>query len=69
MKPDIKFTTHFDPIGYVENDHRYSLSPKKESAFRGKEYMQVFGNRKGFVPGISIVDLIFNMGPESIDYL
>jgi len=69
MNTDIKFTTHFNPIGYVENDHRYSISPKKESAFCGKEYMQVFGNSKGFVPGMSIVDLIFNMGPDAIDYL
>ena len=69
MNHDIELTTHFDQIGYVENDYRYSMSPKKESAFHGKEYMQVFGNNKGFVTGMSIVDLIFNMGPEAIDFL
>ena len=29
-------------------------------------YYQVFAQRTGFVAGMSIVDLLFNMGPESI---
>jgi hypothetical protein len=33
------------------------------------EYPQVFGYKKGFVSGLSIADLIFNMGPASADYL
>ena len=69
LKQKISYSTHFEPIGFSEDDHRYSLSPKKESAFLGKEYMQVFGTSIGFVPGMSIVDLIFNIGPEAIDYL
>jgi hypothetical protein len=68
LKPDMRFTTHFDPIGYIENDFRYKISPKKESLFRIKEYIQVFDNKGSFIQGLSIVDLIFNMGPESINY-
>lgn len=32
-------------------------------------YYQVFAQRLGFLPDLSIVDLLFNMGPESIFYL
>lgn len=34
-----------------------------------REYYQVFKNKHGFQPDLSIIDLIFNMGPESILYL
>lgn len=33
------------------------------------EYYQVFKAKHGFQPDLSIIDLIFNMGPESILYL
>lgn len=32
---------------------------------RDGPYYQVFATRTGFLPGLSIVDLIFNMGPEA----
>jgi len=32
-------------------------------------YWQVFKDKFGFVPGLSIMDLLFNEGPESICYL
>lgn len=32
-------------------------------------YYQVFASRHGFLPNLSIVDLLFNMGPESIYWL
>lgn len=32
-------------------------------------YYQLFSDRNGFMPDLSIVDLLFNMGPESILYL
>lgn len=34
-----------------------------------REYYQVFRNRTGFLPDLSIVDLVFNMGPEARLYL
>lgn len=50
------------------NDFRETIHPKKE--FQDKEYKkvayyQVFSDRFGFVSGLSIVDLLFNSGPES----
>ena len=29
-------------------------------------YYQVFDAQNGFIPNLSIVDLLFNMGPESL---
>lgn len=69
MKSKLIFTTDFEPPGSGDNDYRYNLSPKKQSQFSGKEYIQVFGNDNHFVQGLSIVDLIFNMGPEAVGYL
>ncbi len=31
-----------------------------------KPYYQVFAHKHGFLEGLSIVDLLFNMGPESL---
>ena len=32
-------------------------------------YPQVFDNQLGFISGASILDLLFNLGPETVDYL
>ena len=34
-----------------------------------RPYYQVFGRKHGFQPDLSIVDLLFNMGNESLLYL
>ena len=34
-----------------------------------KPYYQVFSDRHPFTPGLSVVDLLFNLGPEALDYL
>jgi len=36
---------------------------------RQPEYYQVFGDRHGFLADLSIVDLLFNLGPEANKYL
>ncbi len=33
------------------------------------KYNQVFMEKHGFIPNLSILDLLFNLGPESADYL
>ena len=66
---ELRYTSVFEPVGSIPNDYRYSLSPKKESSFRPKEYIGVFNSGTVFDPKISIVDLIFNTGPEAAGYL
>ena len=50
-------------------DLREIIHPKKriemDERFMIVQYTQVFLNKHGFIPNLSILDLIFNMGPES----
>ncbi len=34
-----------------------------------KQYFQVFDDRQGFIPNLSMVDLLFNQGPQSKSFL
>jgi hypothetical protein len=65
----VQYTSSFQPDRGLSCDFRYRLSPKKKGpGYNSRPYIQVFGDT-GFVPGLSILDLIFNMGPESEDYI
>jgi hypothetical protein len=51
-------------------DFRYKITPKKDlTEYCFPEYYQVFAVKFGFIQNLSILDLIFNTGPESKDYL
>lgn len=51
-------------------DLRALISPRRpytdDSAFAPLPYYQVFQQRLGFLPNLSIIDLLFNMGPEGL---
>ena len=67
LHPIIRSTSEFQ--AELPNDFRYSIRPKhapEDKAFAPKSYYQVFKERHGFLPNLSIVDLLFNMGPEGI---
>lgn len=54
-----------------EDDFREIIHPKRDwceadAAFSPKPYYQVFEAKYGFQPNLSIADLLFNMGPESL---
>jgi len=55
-------------------DLRNSIHPKlnrqhADSAFVAPHYTQVFSNKWGFKPNLSILDLLFHTGPEAKEYL
>ena len=71
IHPKVTFTTTYDPQPDVA-DFREAIRPKHPAAdpqFQPKPYYQVYQQRHGFLPNLSILDLLFNMGPESVFYL
>lgn len=58
---------------YVEGmtDYRLEFKPSKPSINKAimPRYFQVFEDKAGFLPNLSVLDLIFNQGPASLDYL
>lgn len=50
-------------------DLRGYFTPKKKLLPHFPVYMQAFSERHGFAPGLSIIDLLFNLGPDAGDYL
>lgn len=71
----LKININYSYTGNFENDYsvsldfRESIHPKKPSLINSSNYFQVFEERNGFLPNLSIVDLLFNQGPQSIKYL
>lgn len=65
LAPRIVTTTRYEaaPEGVI--DLRSRISPKSREPLPCAPYYQVFRARHGFLPGLSIADLLFNMGPES----
>ena len=49
----------------ISNDYRNATFQIKNQT----KYHQVFENNCGFIANLSIIDLLFNLGPESADYL
>ena len=47
----------------------YITDPQADDDFEAKTYYQVYQTKHGFLENLSVLDLLFNMGPESIFYL
>ena len=76
IEPDISLTDHYiTPEEAKErgiDDYRDAIRPKHpmpDPSFEPKEYYQVYKQRHGFLPNMSILDLLFNMGNESVLWL
>ncbi|RUT77854.1 WbqC family protein [Ancylomarina longa] len=75
LDSNYKLTNDFIEINIQNsNDFRYSIHPKtskteEDTFFIPREYTQVFSEKLGFEGNLSILDLIFNLGPDSSSYL
>ena len=83
IRPHVSFTTEYirpDTLAAPDamqgdpalHDFRDSIQPKHPAPdpdFQPRPYDQVYRSKHGFLPNLSILDLLLNMGPESIFFL
>ena len=74
VSPRINQTTLYLPkYDYDTYDCRNEISPKVDyridKQFVPVEYFQAFSNKYGFVPNLSIIDLLFNEGLSAIEII
>ena len=50
-------------------DYRYLVNAKKKTPQQFDTYTQVFSDKHGFISNLSILDLLFNEGPNALNYL
>lgn len=66
-------TDDFEKVPEGTANFRESISPKikvqTDSHFQPAKYTQVFSDKLGFEPNLSILDLLFNEGPNSYSVL
>jgi hypothetical protein len=71
IQTDVSLSTKymFPGEGQIRYDFRELISPKKDftedDLFYPVPYQQVFMEKTGFIPNLSIIDILFNMGSES----
>jgi hypothetical protein len=67
LQNTIQFSNEYINASEGETDLRPYFKPSKFSQINFNEisYVQTFADRMGFIPNLSILDMLFNTGPES----
>ena len=69
-------------LGFLQVEKEFNFTSKFQKEFNGldfrsskfilknqEEYQQVFCEKYSFIPNLSILDVLFNLGPETTSYL
>ena len=70
IKPQVDFSDAFS--AKADYDFREAINPKHptpDADFEPRHYYQVYQQKHGFIPNLSVLDLLMNMGPEAVFYL
>lgn len=66
LRTQVYFTKKFETYPNDDRiDLREEFHPKRQSKIKYRPYYQVFEEKYGFIKGLSIIDLLFNMGNEN----
>lgn len=65
----IEFNSTYKTQYVAMKDNRHLVEAKKSNTIKQQPYHQVFEDKFGFIENLSILDVLFNLGPESLGYL
>ena len=68
IEVETDMTTSYEALPEFE-DVRYLIDPKRKPEFRNEPYSQVLSVNTEFLPNLSVLDLLFNEGPNALEYL
>lgn len=75
LRADIGLTDHYHDADTLETDLRSRINPKSKEPDllaeykKEKTYYQVFSEKSGFIPNLSILDLLSAEGPNALSFL
>ena len=75
IHPMVDYTESYLPAAPTDDtltDYRATICPKHPAPdpdFAVRPYYQVYAARHGFLPNLSVIDLLLNMGPEAVFWL
>lgn len=67
-KPRLVYTQSYE-ASIAATDIRAQIEQKNNTADVGLKYTQVFEEKNGFIPNLSILDLLFSEGPNALSLL
>lgn len=69
LELDVNKTTIFEKESSQYTDLRYLAKARGQKSPDFESYTQVFGNKHGYINNLSVLDLLFNEGPNAVNYL
>lgn len=69
IKTQFNFTENYLPEKFYVTDFRNAEIIKKTRLYSNVNYCQVFSYKHEFINNLSVLDLIFNLGPQAQQYL